>query len=168
MYGGRNNRRAGARDFGIDGETSKEGMQKFHITEAEEIEYAISRGVNPFFSDLFTIDKELRRDWLKAMFPKNTEKNNIRFYKWVWEGKNQHYCSECGIPLERYNSAYISHRWSRGAHPEMAFEPRNTDILCMRCHNKFESPITRKDMKIYPRVAREMEELRKEYNESKD
>lgn len=136
---------------------------RYEITTREEYDMLIARGIDPFFGRWFYIEENLRRAILKEKFPKNTEENNIKFYHWVWEGRKQHYCSECMRPLERYSSSYVSHRFSRGSHAEMAYDPRNTDILCQRCHNKWENPITREKMKIFPKAKKEMEELNKTY-----
>ena len=55
----------------------------------------------------------------------------------MWESK-PHWCEECGKPLQGYSAAYISHILTKGAHTEVRYDPLNSNILCMKHHNKWE------------------------------
>lgn len=64
-------------------------------------------------------------------------------------------CENCGKKLYKmrnldssYSSVYISHIITKGAHPDIMHDPRNHNILCFICHNKWENG-ARKDMVIY-------------------
>lgn len=86
---------------------------------------------------------------------------NGKFYRWVWEHK-AHRCEECLRPLEHYSATFVSHILTRGAHPAMAHDPRNTNILCLSCHNEWENG-KREAMRIYPKNKARADALKKEY-----
>ena len=67
-------------------------------------------------------------------------------------------------PLKEYSATYISHILTRGAHPEMAHDPRNINILCFRHHNQWEHATTRRTMRIYRGNLLKVQELKKEYD----
>lgn len=95
----------------------------------------------------------------------HTPAENERFYRWVWNHK-PHICEECMKPLGEYSAVYVSHILTRGAHPEIAHDPRNTNILCFRCHGAWENG-ARWRMRIYEGNLSRIEQLKKEYyNES--
>lgn len=108
----------------------------------------------------------LRVDMQRSLFGEgHTPAENERFYRWVWEHKT-HICEECMKPLNEYSAVYVSHILTRGAHPEIAHDPRNTNILCFRCHGIWENGARRR-MRIYAGNAERIEQLKKEYyNES--
>lgn len=111
----------------------------------------------------FEIEHKLRLELQEEIFGKgNKQENNQKFYHWVWEHK-PHYCYNCSKPLPEYSAKFISHRFSRGAHPEMAYDPRNADIMCQRCHERFEHKTTRVTMAKCDRIEREMKRLKEEY-----
>lgn len=141
---------------------------KARIDTREEYEFVKSQGIEPMaLPAYFEINVKLRRELEEELFGKgNKEENNIRFYRYAWK-ISEHYCRECLRPLENYSSCYISHRLSRGAYPEHAYDLRNFDILCVTCHSKWENPITRKSMRIYPKASEEMELLKQEHLKNK-
>lgn len=89
-------------------------------------------------------------------------KANDRFYHWVWDHKT-HVCENCMKPLWNYSAVFISHILTRGANPEMAHDPRNTNILCFECHNTWEDETTRKSMRIYDQNQLTINLLKSEY-----
>lgn len=87
---------------------------------------------------------------------------NQRFYKWVWKNKG-HFCEESGIELFDFRSEYISHILSRGAFPELAYDPRNTNILTRENHSKWENNLINPGMRIYGKNIMIIEMLLKDY-----
>lgn len=138
------------------------------IETREEYDYCVSRGYEPLRDKRFDLDHDLRVEIQREKFGRgNKEENNIRFYHYAWKIAEPKVCEECGRRLEGYSSVFISHICSRGAHPELAYDLRNFNLLCHRCHSLWESPITRKGMRIYNKNLRTIEQLKKEYAESK-
>ena len=116
----------------------------------------------------FTLDIKLREQIQKEMFGRcvigrgDIPQANERFFRWIWDHK-PHYCEECMKPLRTYSAVYCSHILSRGAHPEMAHDPRNINILCFDHHNQWENG-DRKRMRIYPGNQMIIKELENDYN----
>jgi len=116
----------------------------------------------PSFLISYNIRKEIHEELFGNPAGGNTSKVNSKFYKWVWENK-QHYCEECGHRLAEYSPAFISHIMSRGAHPEFAHDPRNTNILCLRDHEKWENG-KRELMSINTKNQKVIDKLQTERN----
>lgn len=127
------------------------------IKDIAEYNYCLKRGLNPLLSAICDIDINLRIELQHKMFP-TIEK----FYKWVWDNK-PHYCEETLRPLHNYSAVYVSHILTRGAHPEMALDPRNTNILCYEMHNAWEFG-DREKMRIFAKNQRTVEKLKQEYS----
>lgn len=140
----------------------------FHVETAEEFNSIVMRGRNPLFLPLFfTIDFQLRLEWQNETFGgMDIPKANEKFYRYMWENK-PHYCEECMKPLQKYSSAFISHILSRGAHPEMAHDVRNVNILCLPHHNQWENG-KRETMRIFLPNLKTIKILKKEYANSKE
>lgn len=64
---------------------------------------------------------------------------NQRFYMYCWENSKVHVCQESQQPLYEYSATFISHILSRGAHPEMAHDPRNFNLLSKYWHDQWEN-----------------------------
>ena len=150
-------------------------MEPYLITERCEYDYAVSRGFEPLIDTKhFRLDIRLRIELQREKFGHcvfgrgaDIMVANARFFKWVWEHK-PHYCECCMRPLPEYSATYCSHILTRGAHPEMAHDPRNINILCFKHHNQWEQETTRKGMRIYPANLLRIEELKQDYkNENK-
>jgi hypothetical protein len=124
----------------------------------EEYEYCVSRGFEPLLDTRFVLPIDLRIEIQERMFP-TIEK----FFRWVW-AKKPHYCEETMRPLHNYSAAFCSHILSRGAHPEMAKDARNINILCFEMHNKWEFG-DRRSMRIYEKNQKIIELLKSDYNE---
>lgn len=142
----------------------------YHITERYEYDVVVSKGYEPLVDTRhFTLDIKLRIEIQKELFNHCTYgrgdvmQANERFFRWVWAHK-PHICEETLRPLREYSAVYCSHILTRGAHPEMAHDPRNINILCFEAHNKWENG-ERKKMRIYEKNQRTIELLKKEYNE---
>lgn len=126
-------------------------MDVIKIETKEEYDLCIKRGFEPLFDDRFELSFNVRDMAQKEQVGfitghKDRVKSNERFYRIMWAHKD-HICEECGLPLEHYSSTFISHIFSRGAFPEMAYDVRNVNILCARCHRKWETG-NRDKMKI--------------------
>ena len=145
-------------------------MESILLESQTEYDYVKSRGYEPLLSNKhFRLDIKLREQIQNKLFGhcitgrgNDVMAANERFFRWVWEYK-PHYCEECMRPLRSYSVVYCSHILTRGAHPEMAHDPRNINILCFEHHNMWENG-NRKRMRIYPGNQRIINELLKDYN----
>lgn len=138
--------------------------ERYQITTREEYDYAVERGIEPLIDDNFTIDIKLRVELQESKFGtrKNIPAMNQKFFHWVWLHK-YHYCEECGRPLPEYSATFCSHILSRGAHPEMATDPRNINILCFNHHQQYEFG-DREKMRIFEKNQKTIELLKSEYS----
>lgn len=146
----------------------------FLITDMAEYAYCVERGVEPLIDTTnIQIEISLRVEIQKKLFGHceigrgDIPAANQRFFKWVWEHK-PHYCEECLRPLNKFAAIYCSHILTRGAHPEMAHDARNINILCPEHHCTWESATTRKAMRIYSKNIRMIETLKNEYSQLKN
>lgn len=144
-------------------------MEPYLITTRAEYDYAKSRGFEPLIDldlvlrqQFFKLDIRLRVEIQRELFGTgHTPQENERFYRWCWE-HYPHVCMETMRPLHQYSATYISHILTRGAHPEMAHDPRNVNILCFEMHNKWENG-NRESMRIYRGNLFTIEQLKNEY-----
>lgn len=138
-------------------------MHKILISNFEEYNFVKSNGYEPLIDRHFKVEEPFKRILIQEMFGSgNTEAQNVKFYRWIWEHK-PHYCEECMRPLREYSSVYCSHILTRGAHPEFAYYPENVNILCFEHHNMWEYG-DRKRMRIFPGNQIIIKELIKDYN----
>ena len=138
-------------------------MNEFQIITRQEYDYCVSRGIEPLIDPRFPMDHSLRVLIQKEKFGEgHTPAENERFYRFCWK-IYPHHCEECLKPLNEFSATYVSHILSRGAHPEMAHDPRNINILCFDHHNRWEHATTRKDMRIYRSNVERVRKLKKEY-----
>lgn len=138
-------------------------MERIKIEDWDCYQYAKKRGYEPLIDKHFKIEEPFKRILITEMFGSgNTEAQNLRFYRWIWEHK-PHYCEECLRPLREYSSVYCSHILSRGAYPEFAYYPDNVNILCFKHHQQWENG-KRETMRIYDRNMRIIRELKNDYN----
>lgn len=138
-------------------------MRKVTITEQYEYDYCVQQGYQPLINPVFEIEHNLRVDIQRELFGKgNTQAHNQKFYAWVWKRKGPgHQCEECGRNLYEYSAAHISHILSRKGYPEIAYDPRNVNILCGQHHHQWENDP--KSMRIYPRNQETIEKLKHAY-----
>lgn len=144
-------------------------MEPILIQDREEYNYVTDRGFCPLLDyKNFKIDINLRIEIQREMFGRcvigrgKIPQANERFFRWVWAHK-PHRCEETMRPLREYSAAYCSHILTRGAHPEMAHDPRNINILCYEMHNLWENG-KRENMRIYAGNVFVIDMLKKEYN----
>lgn len=132
------------------------------IETVEDYDYIRRRGFEPLTDPRFPMSIEVRKQVQERLFGKgHTPAENEKFYRWCWAHK-PHICEETLRPLANYSAVYMSHILTRGAHPEMAHDPRNINILCADAHAKWENG--RKDeMRIFNRNKKIIEMLKKEY-----
>lgn len=137
------------------------------ITDYDEYRYAVGRGFEPLLDwRRFKVDIRLRVELQRELFGRgeiDTMRANEKFFRWVWARK-PHQCEETMRPLPNYSAVYVSHILTRGAHPEMATDPRNVNILCFEMHNRWENG-DRENMRIYPGNVRIIEMLKTDYRE---
>ena len=137
-------------------------MEPIVIDTRELYEYARQRGYEPLVDRRFTVEINLRVSIQRELFGRgHTPDENERFYRFCWD-HYPHVCSETMRPLYEYSAAYVSHIMTRGAHPEMAHDPRNVNILCWEMHNRWENG-DRQNMRIYRTNLLTIEQLKKEY-----
>jgi hypothetical protein len=123
----------------------------------------LKKGINPLIDIDFVFDIYLRIDIQKELFGSSVVRANQKYYEYCWKHK-PHFCEECGRPLTFYSATFISHILSRGANPEKAHDPRNSNILCAVHHAQWESPIKRVTMSIAAKNMFIIEMLKREYN----
>lgn len=139
------------------------------IDSIDEYRQCVERGFEPLIDDRFELPIELRIEIQRQLFGHvtrgrgNIPQANERFFRWVWERK-PHRCEETLRPLHNYSAVYVSHILSRGAHPEMAHDPRNVNILCAEMHNMWENG-RRQSMRIWEKNSRIIKILKNEYQE---
>lgn len=137
-------------------------MEQIVIDTRELYDYARQRGYEPLIDRRFSLDINLRVSIQRELFGTgHTPEENERFYRFCWE-HYPHICAETMRPLRNYSATYISHILTRGAHPEMAHDPRNVNILCFEMHNRWENG-DRKNMRIYRINQLTIEMLKNEY-----
>lgn len=142
-------------------------MEPFVIDTRELYDYARKRGYEPLIDRRFALEIHLRVSIQRELFGRgHTPEENERFYRWCWE-HYPHICSETMRPLRQYSATYISHILTRGAHPEMAHDPRNVNILCFEMHNRWENG-DRQNMRIYQMNQLTIKMLRNEYASIED
>lgn len=141
-------------------------MKKFsgtmiEITSMDEYKLCKSRGFEPLLDARFDLNIKLRIRLQHQLFGSLFE--HEVFYRWMWARK-RHICEETMRPLEQYSAAYISHILTKGAHPEMAHDPRNINILCYEAHNQWEFG-DRQKMRIFESNRLIIEKLKNEYKD---
>ena len=137
-------------------------MSPVVIDTREQYDYVRSRGYEPLIDKRFAINIHLRVSIQRELFGTgHTPQENERFYKWCWE-HYPHICMETMRPLRQYSATFVSHILTRGAHPEMAHDPRNVNILCFEMHNKWENG-NRETMRIYRVNQLTIAQLKDEY-----
>lgn len=128
-----------------------------------DYDYCKVRGYEPLIDPRFDMEISLRVSIQQELFGTgHTPAENEKFYRWCWE-HYPHRCEETMRPLHQFSATYISHILTRGAHPEMAKDPRNVNILCFEMHNRWENG-NRESMRIYRKNVLTIEKLRREYN----
>lgn len=140
-------------------------MEPFVIDTREQYDLCRAHGIEPLIDRRFAMDIRLRVSIQRELFGTgHTPEENEKFYRWCWAHK-LHVCEECMRPLWEYSATYVSHILTRAAHPEMAHDCRNINILCFNCHNRWEHANTRIGMRIELNNQRIIEELKREYNQ---
>lgn len=134
------------------------------IGTRNEYDLCKASGYEPLIDRRFVMDIRLRVSIQRELFGTgHTPAENERFYRWCWD-HYPHQCSETMRPLRQYSATYVSHILTRGAHPEMAKDPRNVNILSFEMHNKWENG-DRRSMRIYAGNMLVAEQLKREYRE---
>lgn len=137
-------------------------MQTIEINTREEYNRYKAQEVEPLIDRRFVLGIALRVTIQRELFGKgHTPAENEKFYRWCWAHK-RHICEECMRPLDRYSAIYVSHILTRGAHPEMAHDPRNVNVLCFQHHNTWENG-RREQMRIYSSNQLTIERLKEDY-----
>ena len=137
-------------------------MEPIVIDTRELYDFARKRGFEPLIDRRFAVEINLRVSIQRELFGRgHTPEENERFYRFCWD-HYPHVCSETMRPLHQYSAAYVSHIMTRGAHPDMAHDPRNVNILSVEMHNRWENG-DRQNMRIYRANLLTIEQLKKEY-----
>lgn len=137
-------------------------MDQIRISTRDEYNYCRTLGYEPLVDKRFAMDIHLRVDVQRELFGTgHTPEENEKFYRWCWDHK-PHWCEETMRPLHQYSAVYVSHILTRGAHPEMAHDPRNVNILCFEKHNQWENG-DRERMRIWRSNQLQIQTLKTEY-----
>lgn len=126
-------------------------IEPVELESREEVDLVRDRGHEPLMLfEVFLLSPLLREELIREIFPRYSTANNARFYRWYWDNyPGEHRCEECSAYLSAYSAHYVSHILPRGAYPHFAYDPRNINLLCAGCHDKWGAPDRRKGMKIY-------------------
>ena len=137
-------------------------MEPVCITTRADYDLYRMHGYEPLIDRHFMVAIRLRVAIQRELFGTgHTPEENEKFYRWCWD-HYPHICQETMRPLKQYSATYVSHILTKGAHPEMAHDPRNVNILCFEMHNKWENG-DRKSMRIYAINQLTIEQLKAEY-----
>ena len=137
-------------------------MIPVRIDTREEYDYCRTLGYEPLVDRRFAMDIRLRVSVQRELFGTgHTPEENEKFYRWCWDHK-PHWCEETMRPLRQYSAVYVSHILTRGAHPEMAHDPRNVNILCFEKHAQWENG-DRERMRIWRSNQLKIQVLKQEY-----
>ena len=137
-------------------------MEPIVIDTRELYDFVRTRGYEPLIDRRFAVEINLRVSIQCELFGRgHTPEENEHFYRFCWD-HYPHVCSETMRPLHQYSAAYVSHIMTRGAHPDMAHDPRNVNILSVEMHNRWENG-DRQNMRIYRANQLTIEQLKKEY-----
>lgn len=139
-------------------------MRKELVTTREDYDILLSKGIDCLYDPRFDLEIGLRRAIQKEKFGGNNDEGNAKFYAYCL----RHFprvCENCGKPIRHPWATNVSHILTRGAHPEMAHDPRNVSILCAECHELYEHSTTRGRLRMWyvEKTERIKEELKKEY-----
>lgn len=138
---------------------------KTEVNTMEEYDALLKRGIDALSDSRYHMEINLRRRIQKEKFGKNDDEGNAKFYHYCLT----HFpmvCENCGKPIRYPWATNVSHILTRGAHPEMAHDPRNISILCAQCHELYEHSTTRDQLRMWyvEKTERIKEELKREYN----
>lgn len=137
-------------------------MESVLIDTRPAYDYCVAHSFEPLIDPRFPMDIALRVSVQRELFGTgHSPEENEKFFRWCWE-HYPHICEETMRPLWHYSAVHISHILTRGAHPEMAHDPRNVNILCLEAHNQWENG-KRENMRIFVRNQRTIQELKNEY-----
>ena len=137
---------------------------KAEVNTREEYEALLQRGIDALCDDRYHLEIHLRREIQKEKFGGNNAEGNAKFYAYCLHHKPL-VCENCGKPIRHPSATNVSHILTRGAHPEMAFDCRNINILCFECHNLWEHKPTRDRLRLWfvEKNERTIEQLKQEY-----
>ena len=137
---------------------------KTEVNTREEYDALLQRGIDALCDDRYHLEIHLRREIQKEKFGGNNAEGNAKFYAYCLHHKPL-VCENCGKPIRNPSATNVSHILTRGAHPEMAFDPRNINILCWECHNAWEHKNTRWKLRMWfvEKNERTIEQLKQEY-----
>ncbi len=127
----------------------------------EEYDLVVERGFTPLMDKNFRLPIQLRNEIQKELF-----KCDEDFYRYFYDHHPTHTCEEHGHPIREYSAINCSHILSRGAYPQMRYDLRNANLLCLEAHQQWESH-KKHNMVIYQQNIRTLEKLSMEYCELK-
>jgi 5-methylcytosine-specific restriction endonuclease McrA len=136
------------------------------IEKREDYEALLDRGIDALYDGRYELAIGLRREIQREKFGKNDDVGNHTFYNYCLH-HFPHVCENCGHPIANPWATNVSHILTRGAHPEMAHDPRNVNILCWACHEKWEHTTSRHRLNPWfvEKNERTITKLKQEYAE---
>lgn len=135
------------------------------IANREDYDALLKRGIDCLYDKRYHLEIGLRREIQREKFGKNDDEGNYLFYRYCLHHFSA-ICENCGKPIEHPWATNVSHILSRGSHPEMAHDCRNTNILCWECHELWEHKTTRNRLNPWfvEKNERTIQMLKQEYN----
>jgi hypothetical protein len=85
--------------------------------------------------------------------PHKHREQDFEFYQKIWDSR-PHVCVECEELLLHFSPSHISHHLPKGAYPKLRFDEENIDVLCFKCHQRYEFA-DRQNMNIYDEARRD-------------
>lgn len=136
------------------------------INSIDEYLDMVKEGFHPLIDLAFTMPISLRVEIQDTAFGDKKPKNDLRFYKWIWD-RVEHICEETGTEIHVFRSIHFSHIISKGSHPEMRYDPRNINLVLGSIHDIWEygGENGRRKLRIYEMNEQRIELLRGEYNQ---
>ena len=136
------------------------------ITNREDYDALLKRGIDCLYDKRYHLEIGLRREIQREKFGKNDDEGNANIYAYCI----MHFppvCENCGMPIPHPWATNVSHILSRGSFAQGAHDPRNMNILCWECHQKYEHKPTRVTMNPWylEKVERRIEMLKEEYRD---
>lgn len=131
------------------------------LSTREEYDLVVKRGFAPLMGHPFVLPIELRDEIQQELFKRDED-----FYHYFYENHPTQTCEEHGHPIREYSAKNVSHILTRGGWPEMRYDLRNANLLCLKSHQDWESE-RRGKMNIYYNNVLMMEKLQMDYHELK-
>lgn len=97
------------------------------------------KGIRPSLQQLLESGKVVRASSFipkKRPTKKRKSSGQAAVFRSIWDSR-PHRCEVCDTPIHEPRAINFSHILPKGAYPEYKLDPRNIEIWCADCHNKW-------------------------------